>query len=366
MTVDGLNRQPDSSGEVDTQEWHLPAFDPRNETKYLYRLHTLDIYFWTKEDAQKFLGGVRRVLPVQQVTLVDEPAQTDEVSSVVQNLENVAISQGNVRNSRDTSLSSSIHGSQASAAYLSRDATRSTPSSSIPGQPAQPAAYAPLAYNPAAPAAPEAIMHREKTPPPVDGAANPLVAAANADQGQAIGVPYQGGFSGPPPSALSPQQPTFLSGLLSQVPTSPLPQTQPQAQSPVAQHFQHHFAPPPTTATISANAPPAYEATAPSQPAAAQSYPSFPLGSSGEDGHNLNMAPPGGFSQYDYNPGLSNTKPIMTDYSIHTQIYRPTEGESAVKTRKPAKPPAGKLEARAGKVEKGVNGLLKKLEKKIG
>lgn len=55
----------------------------------------------------------------------------------------------------------------------------------------------------------------------------------------------------------------------------------------------------------------------------------------------------------------------MTDYSIHSQVYRPTEGEYKVKS-KPAKPPAGKLEARAGQVEKGVNGLLKKLEKKIG
>jgi hypothetical protein len=58
-------------------------------------------------------------------------------------------------------------------------------------------------------------------------------------------------------------------------------------------------------------------------------------------------------------------KPLMTDYSIHQQLYRPTEGESAIKN-KPTKPPAGKLEAKAGQLEKGVSGFLKKLEKRIG
>jgi hypothetical protein len=55
----------------------------------------------------------------------------------------------------------------------------------------------------------------------------------------------------------------------------------------------------------------------------------------------------------------------MNDYSIHQQLYRPTENESAIKHR-PAKPPAGRFEAKAGQLEKGVSGLLKKLEKKIG
>jgi hypothetical protein len=59
-----------------------------------------------------------------------------------------------------------------------------------PQQSQEPAGFAPLAYNPAALAAPEAIKHREKTPPPEDGAANPLVAAANLDYGQTYGVPY--------------------------------------------------------------------------------------------------------------------------------------------------------------------------------
>jgi hypothetical protein len=45
-------------------------------------------------------------------------------------------------------------------------------------------------------------------------------------------------------------------------------------------------------------------------------------------------------------------------------VYRPTEGEAVGKTK--TKPPRGKLEERAGQLEKGVGGFLKKLEKKIG
>jgi len=56
---------------------------------------------------------------------------------------------------------------------------------------------------------------------------------------------------------------------------------------------------------------------------------------------------------------------LTTDYSIHQQVYRPTEGESAIKN-KPAKAPAGKFEKNAGHLEKGVSGLLKKFEKKYG
>jgi hypothetical protein len=56
----------------------------------------------------------------------------------------------------------------------------------------------------------------------------------------------------------------------------------------------------------------------------------------------------------------------MNDYSIHQQVYRPTEDEAAHHKAKAMKPPRGRLEQRAGQVEKGVGSLLKKLEKKIG
>jgi hypothetical protein len=82
----------------------------------------------------------------------------------------------------------------------------------------------------------------------------------------------------------------------------------------------------------------------------------------------LPAAPPRGFVQFNYAQnatGVSNTKPLMTDYSIHQQVYIPTENEAKMKHNKPLKPPRGKLEERAELAEKGVNGLLKKLEKKI-
>jgi hypothetical protein len=77
-------------------------------------------------------------------------------------------------------------------------------------------------------------------------------------------------------------------------------------------------------------------------------------------------APPGGYSQFQYNNSISNTQPLNNDYSIHQQVYRPTEDEAAHHKAKAMKPPRGKLEARAGQVEKGVGSLLKRLEKKIG
>lgn len=74
-------------------------------------------------------------------------------------------------------------------------------------------------------------------------------------------------------------------------------------------------------------------------------------------------APPGGYSTYQYTQAEST--PLADEYSIHQQIYRPTEGEAAVKN-KPVKPPRGRLEDNAQKLEKGVTGLLKKFEKKYG
>ncbi len=79
------------------EEWHLPTYDQRNENMYLYKLHSLDIYFWTQQDALQFVNGIRRVLPPAQVEVVDEPAppplQSADVSAVVQKLERAALSE---------------------------------------------------------------------------------------------------------------------------------------------------------------------------------------------------------------------------------------------------------------------------------
>ncbi|KAE8442738.1 hypothetical protein EG329_002878 [Mollisiaceae sp. DMI_Dod_QoI] len=405
LTVDGTG-QPNAV--QNTQEWHLPTFDPRNENKYMYRLHTVDIYFWAKEDAVVFVNGIRRVLPSQQITVQDEPIapppHQEDMSPVVQQLENIAISDpsyqhGRTRDSRGTTTSS-IAGPPISATPQSQEASN----------------FAPMAYNPAAPAAPEAIRHREKTPPPEDGTANPLMAAASSDQGQTFGAPPFGqGFSGPPSQG---QPGSYFPSALAGPPTSAPPsqfqahQAPPSAlQSPYAQHFQNTFAPPPTAETRNAPyaqpppgtpntaPPPAYQAqqthipvtqfaqypgspslsspggmTSPgiyspltSPPAAQASQPNAQFMPAPEPAPGLAhavTAPPGGFAQYNYQ-GVSNTKPLNTDYGIHQQVYRPTETE-AYRPGKKLAPSKGRLEASAGHVERGVTGFLKKLEKKIG
>jgi hypothetical protein len=383
LTVDGQTGQPTPT--AGTEEWHLPTFDPRNENKYMYRLHTVDMYFWSKEDALQLVNGVRRVLPAQQISVKDEPvappAHHEAMSPVVQKLENVAISdpsyqQGRTRDSRTTSAF--FPGPPISATPQSREASN----------------FAPMAYNPAAPAAPEVIKHREKTPPPEDGAANPLMAAAAADQGQPIAPSYvQRGFSGPPGQQA--QGGYFPGPPVASAPPSqfaqPAPPPSTGLQSPFAQHFQNTFAPPPTAPTPTnpySQPPPAYQQQAqpPSHIPVTQfaDYPGSPGLSSGmttpgvyspgfpSQMPNLGVqspgAPPGGFAQYNYNNSISNTRPLNNDYSIHSQVYRPTEFEAAHghKPGKAAKPPAGKLEAKAVQVEKGVNSIFKRLEKKIG
>src|SRR5699024_9244484 len=134
---------------ADPSEWHLPTFDPRGEAKYHYKLHSLDIYFYTQPDALQFVSAARRVLPPAQIDVRDEPPPPPAASAVVRQLEE--------------------------AAEEARD-------------------FTPMAYNPAAPAAPESIRAREKTPPPEDGGVNPLAAAVAYDQ-----QPFPGGMPPPPP-----------------------------------------------------------------------------------------------------------------------------------------------------------------------
>jgi hypothetical protein len=182
LTVDVQNGQRNSSTPADTQDWCLPTFDPRNENKYMYKLHTVDIYFWTKEGALQFVNVVRRVLPQHKVAIQDEPiapaSHIDDMSPVMQELENVAITDPSYQQGRTRDLRTTT------AAFPD-------PPISATAQSYEASNFTPLAYNPAAPAAPEAIKHREKTPPPEDGAPNPLVAAAASEQGQTYGVPFQ-------------------------------------------------------------------------------------------------------------------------------------------------------------------------------
>lgn len=205
--------------------WRLPNTDPRNEGKYLFRLHTIDIYFWTVEDANAFISFARKKLEVGQLDVVDVPptpaSHAQAMSPVVQNLENVAIQDpayhnGQTRNSKTESIGVKT---LPKVGTSGKDKEQGKQKGQIPSslQPQDtpkaqnPTTFQPLAYNPAAPPAPEPIKHREKTPPPIDAEVGTgLAAAAMRDHSEAA-FP-QSSMSRPPyghpqPSGLYSPQP---------------------------------------------------------------------------------------------------------------------------------------------------------------
>ena len=386
MTVEAVGG---SSQVTNDNQWRLPTFDPRNEKKYLYKLHTLDIYFWEQEDALLFLNAIRKVLPASQLAIKDEPvappaAHREEMSPVVQQLESIAISdpsyqQGRTKDSRPSApTAQTFPGPPSAAPTQAAPSFPGPPKSASPsllGHPASappqtqqpPPQFAPMAYNPAAPAAPEQIKHREKTPPPEDGAANPLAAAAISDQGQSIVPPGFNQFAPPPPSALTyfpgPPQPSQGNSPYAHPPPQPVQRTQSFPQN--AQGYNPNAQFLPQQATYHAS-PPGYSSPmhSPGIQAPLQS-PGFSPPPQFNQVPGPPPAPATGSSYSSYQYSQAQAPPSANEYSIHHQVYRPTEGEAAVKY-KPGKDPRGKLEDSAVKLEKGVTGFLKKLEKKYG
>src|SRR5579871_1011879 len=205
ITVDGAQPMPSPHHTVppDVSQWHLPAADQHNQGKYMYKIHTIDIYLWTADDGSLFLDSLKRVVSDPQLRIFDAPPpeHRDSMSPVVQQLERVAIS-----TPQRTDSISTTHTSHSQPANMSRGTPVSLPTSA-PTEAAQ--QYAPIAaYNPAAPPAPEPIAHREKTPPPPDGATGTGLKVASQHE---AGIPQ---FAGPPQQAYG-QQP-YLSGTPSQ------------------------------------------------------------------------------------------------------------------------------------------------------
>ncbi len=397
--------------------WRLPNTDPRNEGKYLFRLHTLDVYFWTAEDAHSFVRAVRRIFQPQQLEILyvpSTPAAHEQVMSpVVQQLENVAIQDpayhnGQTRNSRASLTSPSSLSSLSGHPDGTRD---------IAPKAEDPTAFKPLAYNPAAPPAPEPIKHREKTPPPLEAEAGTgLAAAAYHDQAQAMSSSspatsqpqfsqgYVGAHHDPtrtstyaspsPSNRYSGSSPSMQGHRLSSVSSLPGPPTQGRGNSASPYPKSQSFGPPPAnpldpqkahsqqlTTTFS---PPPQDPNArfytgvqkpldsPATQILGDSYVSGPpqplqhLQPQYAD-YLASHSPPqqsvGGYSDYKYEQsqrhhGHHGHHSHGDDYDIHNQVYRPTE-EEAHKV-KHHKPPEVK------KIDKGVNRFLKKLEKKVG
>ncbi|KAI8629779.1 hypothetical protein F5Y19DRAFT_431813 [Xylariaceae sp. FL1651] len=352
ITVEAVPGPP-----TDPSQWHLPTYDPRNENKYHYKLHSLDIYFWTHADALQFVNGVRRVLPASQVEVADEPApppshshsHSQDVNPLVQRLENAVISDPKVQQHNIPSFAP-------------------PPTTGSSGRNVSPQSFAPMAYNPAAPPEAETYRHREKTPPPEDDGHDPLAVALARDQAIPFSPAYgQTTFTAPPggpglpgPPSTQPHPGPMSPGLPTPGITSPgFPPSQyahlqrsvtmpagglasPGLTSPYGSNFPGSpgFAPPPT---------------APSHPTPP------PVQSPG-----LPPAPPGGYSHFNYNN--AHQAPTNVDYSIHQQLYRPTEHEHAAKygVYKPKPESHSKLGQNAERLERGVTGMLKKFEKKFG
>ncbi|KAJ4409526.1 hypothetical protein N0V91_002447 [Didymella pomorum] len=383
----GQHGSPAASPQQDMSQWHLPAADPNNQGKYMYRLHTVDIYLWTQNDAGMFLDSLRRVLQPHQLQIIADPNaisptaphhehKNDTMSPVIANLERAAIS----HQSRTPSISST-------------QAFPGPPQAAFPGPPARtstasPSAsqsYTPMAaYNPAAPAAPEPIAHREKTPPPPDAAegtgligaavhdsqpqqySNPLQTSFTPQQTSGPylpGPPAPGqGFSGPPGV-----QRTNTAGSMPPPPQS-IPSFAGPPQSPPS------FAGPPQSAP-----PPEAYSQAPQHPGV-QRQSSIPVqqfaGYNGSPGYSAGPQSPGlpspapntpqhylGYGQHSYESTAQQT-PGTNPADLHKQFYRPTEQEAGVVDHHTPHTPNSNMGKRVVKVEKGVGRFLKKLDSK--
>jgi hypothetical protein len=353
-----------------------------NQGKYMYKLHTLDVYFWTPEDATLFHDSLRRVMQPHQLQVVRNPQATpphsehknDALSPVIARLENAAISQ-----SSRTSSANNMHS-------FPGPPTAPAPTSSPPAGPG----FAPMAYNPAAPAAPEPISHREKTPPPPDadngtglGAAaahdhhasqygNPLQASFTP---QATSGPYMPGppapgqgFSGPPQPSMSR---TNTSGSF----PGPPPQSPGFAPPPSAPPYDGHSPPPGLQRTSTmptqqyANYPgsPGFP-PAPQSPPAHSALPS--PGLPPQKYQPMVSPPPGGYTQFQYGSTAGQapqSNPHGVSHDMHQTLYRPSEHEATVvghENPNPA-PRNSNIGKRVDTVEKGIGKFLKKLDKKF-
>ncbi|EOD51370.1 putative rna recognition motif-containing protein [Neofusicoccum parvum UCRNP2] len=99
ITVDPTNAgSTPGSPQQDYSQWHLPAPDQRNEGKYMFKLHTVDLYMWTENDANTLVNSLQQVLQPHQLRILDAPTNktrhsehSDSMSPVVKKLEQMAV-----------------------------------------------------------------------------------------------------------------------------------------------------------------------------------------------------------------------------------------------------------------------------------
>ncbi|KAF7194026.1 hypothetical protein HII31_04708 [Pseudocercospora fuligena] len=399
----------------DQTTWHLPSYDARNEQKYMYKLHTVDVYLWTEKDAGTLLRHIKSAVPADRLDVKGAPAgigtphseHRDSMSPVVQQLEKTAI------------------GTTFPPRTMSAVSAQSFPGPPTPqSEAASPRPVA--AYNPAAPSAPEPVQYREKTPPPADdGTGTGLKAtqsygnapqqmqyasAPGVYQNSAQTTPQHAYFSGPPqqampgpPQGVSSQQrshsgsippppaqspptgtstPSFGPMAASTIgPTSPPPNqtsfnrqssygpgpTQFASYNPQSQYGNYQSQQgqlPPTP-----SAPPAYAGHTP------LNSPGMPPPPPGQPYQPQQQAPVGGYSNYSYATAGAVNSNEMNQHGaytgdIHSQVYRPTESEHGshgklrrAQTSQDGMQKPSPLQNSVGKAEKKVGKFLSKLDK---
>ena len=428
VIVDGYQGASGASPPIQYPEhyWQLPKADPQPGGNILSRLHTVDIYFWSAGDADSFTAILRKLLRPEQLDLpIATIPQEQAPSPVIQRLENLAIKDPAYHDGQPSNSNSALAASipQSNALVVKEETPKAK-------QPEIPTTYQLLAYNPASPPAPEKIAHRDKTPPPPDsGAGTGLAAVAYRDQShsgfsptsQPQGwTPYAAYGQSPGPHGYS-NPPAGQAHSGSYVPPPP-PQPGYIGSSPQS---QEHKNPSVSSSTYvpSSNpyipgagytpSPPGYRGSqAPFSPPGKLSFEGPPkdpnahlygtgskppdspateiLGNSYVSGQpplqhlqpqyadyldsrrqSQQQTPEGGYSNYQYEQPPQHHHHhhhhSSNKHSVHNEWYQPTEAEAHKhKPQRPPGSPAGKLEQRAEKVEKGIGRLLKKVEKKIG
>lgn len=345
---------------VGQNSWQLPALDPRNEKKYQYELHSLDIYFWTDQDALRFFTAIRGVLPPDRVEILEEPRDSSAISGIIRRLEDAT-----TLDTQYTFANASLQDrtQRPFDEYTSKGvATSSGGTQSL----LPPATFIP-SYNPAAPAAPETLKHREKTPPPNDYLINPLAAAAGRDQEQpsARTTPPEVHHSSWSVStgSMSSRLVPYMTAGAEAMPPAGVPGHQ-GVQGEISDRRPHTSKRSNSVDVIS--------------PASSYSGPSLPVSTADlpvDAGFLIQerksrICPPSTTSESNYS--FSARIPAChkdQDYSIHQQFYRPTESDfdaGSTTQYHPKIETSGRLEANAGRLERGISGVLKKFEKKFG
>ncbi|EPQ62022.1 hypothetical protein BGT96224_3385, partial [Blumeria graminis f. sp. tritici 96224] len=351
------------------QDWYRPVHDEGHDSDFLHELHTVDLYFWKHLDAIQLLDGIRRVVPPDQIKILDEP----DIPLIIHNPtdQRLTLEPENLTSPNSTHR---LRDTQKPHLVFPRPPISATPPNCLLPS------HTPLAYDPAAPAAPEKIFHREKTPPPEDNEDNASTIATYSELYQPSKMkgeitfprsPLQNHYSGSTYEVLQQAYKPQHSIQISTADTIFKPPFQPSItppcttnqssflmsyQAPEYQNHLIHSTPNPTYSSTLVNSCVNFDSS--SDVSKINNRPSLQT--------KLSPSPDESNLKYTHIHDVHSIGFHVSENSLNQRAYRPTEHDSTPKSAKPLRSPGWKLEERAAKLEKGVGSLFRKLEKKIG